>query len=185
MTILPRLELKLPEILPYKTYITIHTKTGWSVYKEWDTSNWEKVVAAFPDEMFIQIGLPSDPKIAGCNHDYMNIPLMDSIALITNAKLHLGIDSFSNHITHMSQTPAVILWGSTHYIGSGYPHNTNISLELPCSPCYRENPGISSMSRGICPNPPNQTYENPRHACMTGIKVETVVEAIKQLIYCA
>ena len=43
----------------------------------------------------------------------MNVSLMDSIRLIGNATIHIGGDSFSNHTTHMTGTPAVILWGST------------------------------------------------------------------------
>jgi len=73
----------------------------------------------------------------------------------------------------------VILWGSTQASAAGYPHNANISLGLPCQPCFREDPTVSKMPRGVCINPPGQTYDRPRHACMHGIKVDDVVAQVQ------
>jgi len=180
---LPKLELNFKPIIE-GDYITIHPFTGWSKYKEWPISKWEELVAKIQEGSlipvkFIQIGVSTDPKITGCDHSFMNISLMDSMALIANAKLHMGGDSFSNHLTHMTNTPAVILWGSTQVSASGYEENVNISLGLPCQPCFKEDERMSIHPRGCCNNPPGQTYENPQHACMSGITVDMVLEAIR------
>ena len=120
---LPKLELKLKPIL-LEDYCTVHPTTGWSKYKEWPINKWEELVATIQENSlipvhFIQIGLGADYKLAGCDHSFMGSSLMDSMALIANAKLHMGGDSFSNHLTHMTGTPAVILWGSTQVSASG------------------------------------------------------------------
>jgi ADP-heptose:LPS heptosyltransferase len=176
---LPRLELKLKPILE-GDYITLHPFTGWSKYKEWPIERWEELIVRIREASevpvaFIQIGTPNETKIAGCDHSYMGRPLMDSINLIANAKLHMGGDSFSNHTTHLTGTPAVILWGSTQYTASGYDKNINVNFKVPCQPCFKENPGISSMSRGPCDN-----LVNGVHACMANITVDMVLEAIDE-----
>jgi hypothetical protein len=97
----------------------------------------------------------------------------------------MGVDSFSNHLTHIKwagkQTKGVILWGSTQATAAGYGENINISLGLPCQPCFREDPKISRQPRGLCINPEGQdSYDNPQHACMNLITVELVLERLKK-----
>jgi ADP-heptose:LPS heptosyltransferase/glycosyltransferase involved in cell wall biosynthesis len=169
-------------------YATLQVKTGWSVYKDWPVSRWAEVVRACPEIPIYQIGKSDEPLVDGALHDFMGDPLAPTIALIANAKLHLGLDSYANHLTHylweegnsVRRVPAVILWGSTQASALGYDHNTNISLSLACQPCFREDPAISRMPRGPCLNPPGQVYAEPRHACMLGIEVERVVRAVKE-----
>ena len=168
-----------------KRYATIHVQAGWSHYKNWAFGRWEKVLEACGDIPVYQIGSATDYKIAGADHSLMGSNLKDSIALMSNATMHMGVDSFTNHLTNVKwkgkgQTPSVILWGSTQWQAAGYKHNRNISLGLECQPCFREDPKISGSPRGVCINPPDQEdYNQPRHACMAGISVEQVVEAVK------
>ncbi len=178
---LPRLELKLEPILK-EDYITVHPFTGWSRFKEWPIERWEELINKIRENSdipvtFIQIGTPNETKLAGCDHSYMGRPLMDSINLIANAKLHMGGDSFSNHTTHLTGTPAVILWGSTQYTASGYEENCNINFKVPCQPCFKENPNISSMSRGPCENLIDRV-----HACMANITVDMVYEKAQEYL---
>ena len=118
--------------------------------------------------------------------------------------MHLGIDSFTNHLTNYFWTdekggrkvPGVILWGSTQYTASGYDHNINISKGLDCQPCFRENPAISRMPRDVCVNPPGivtmgmpgmgfvnaeRFYGDGLHECMARITVDEVVAAALEL----
>lgn len=184
---LPSLDLEMPLTqckLPLHGYATIHVQAGWSAYKNWILSRWNEVIKALPEIEFVQIGGVLDPKL-DVEYQLMGHCLNDAIAAIAHGRLHIGIDSFSNHVTHFTwngkgKTPAVILWGSTQASAAGYEHNTNISLGLSCQPCFREDPKISRMSRGPCINPPGQVYERPMHACMSGITVEQVVEAIRE-----
>jgi ADP-heptose:LPS heptosyltransferase len=177
-----------PSGLPSR-YATLQVKSGWSAYKHWPHERWEKLLDACKDIPMVQLGMPDDPKVAGARHDYMGMPLSTAIALVANATLHVGIDSFANHLTNYMWTgadaearrvPAVILWGSTQASAAGYAHNTNVSLGLFCQPCFREDPAVSKMPRGPCINPPGQVYAQPRHACMHGISVERVVGEVRR-----
>lgn len=167
------------------SYCTIHPKAGWSMYKNWAFGRWEQVITACPEIKFVQIGAEGDYKLSGADHRFLGAPLIDSVSLLSNARMHVGIDSFTNHLTHIKwqgeQTPAIILWGSTQWQAAGYPENVNISLDLECQPCFREDPKISAQPRGACINPPGQVYENPCHACMTGIEVDRVIAEVKKM----
>ncbi|MCI4435894.1 MAG: methyltransferase domain-containing protein [Ignisphaera sp.] len=189
---LPQLALQKPEPLVEGSYITIHPKAGWSMYKNWTQQKWEELIVRIQEESsvpvkFIQIGAISDFKINGCDHSFMGNALMDSVSLIANAEMHMGVDSFSNHLTHIKwngkRTKGVILWGSTQASAAGYEENINISLGLPCQPCFREDPRISRQPRGLCINPEGQdSYNDPQHACMSGISVDLVLNTIKEAL---
>jgi ADP-heptose:LPS heptosyltransferase len=168
-------------------YATIHPQAGWSHYKNWPMERWEKVIASRPDIPFFQIGAQTDHKLLGADHRLMGTDLNVSIALMAHASLHLGIDSWTNHLTNIEWVPrgfvpSIILWGSTQAAAAGYPRNTNISLGLHCQPCFREDPKISRMPRGPCINPPGQDYDKPHHACMAGISVDLVLADIEKLL---
>jgi tetratricopeptide (TPR) repeat protein len=161
-------------VQPYATYQTI---AGWSKMKQWYPERWEAVKQA------LDFNLVSIDQSAGWT-------LQGAISVLANAQMHIGIDSWANHATNYYWTddaggrrvPGVILWGSTQASAAGYPSNTNISLGLPCQPCFRENPAISRMPRGPCVNPPRATYEdNTPWACTRDISVEQVVEAVREM----
>ena len=180
--------LELPAICK-QPYITIQTKTGWSRYKEW--WGWQLVVDRLkkqrPDINIYQIGGSLDTILYNIDGSFLGRSFEDNLAAQIWSELHLGLDSVFNHTSNYSwngigKKNCVILFGSTQYSASGYSHNTNISLGLPCQPCFRENPEISSQAKDICPNPPNQNRDTPEHACMAGISVDMVYdEMIKRL----
>jgi ADP-heptose:LPS heptosyltransferase/glycosyltransferase involved in cell wall biosynthesis len=188
---LPSLVLPLPPTPPGPSgpYATLQAKTGWSAYKNWPIDRWAEVVASCSEIPIYQIGTADEPRVEGARHDFMGSPLPTSIALVANASLHLGLDSFANHLTHyrwddgssVRRVPGIILWGSTQASASGYDHNTNISLGLSCQPCFREDPAVSRMPRGPCINPQGQLYALPQHACMLGIDPERVTREVKAL----
>ena len=166
-------------------YITIQTKTGWSIYKEW--WGWQMLVSKLkkerPDISIYQIGGSKDPKLDHIDGSFLGCSFEDNLTAQIWSELHVGLDSVFNHTSNYSwrgigKKNCVILFGSTQYNASGYSHNTNISLGLPCQPCFRENPEISSQDKGVCPNPPDQTYTDPRHACMVGISVDMVYNEV-------
>lgn len=170
----------------YPRYITFQTKTGWSVYKEW--SGWQNLINLIkkekPNIEIYQIGGPNDPQIKNIDGSFCGDSFEENLAAQAWSCLHIGLDSVFNHTTNINwlnkgKTKGIILFGSTQVNASGYPHNTNISLNLPCQPCYKEDPKISKFPLGLCNNPPCQTYENPKHACMNGITPEMVFEKIK------
>lgn len=167
-------------------YMTFQNKTGWSVYKEW--WGWQELINLIkekkPNIEIYQIGGSNDPKIENIDGNFCGDSFEDNLAAQAWANIHIGLDSVFNHTTNINwlnkgRTKGIILFGSTQADASGYPHNDNISLGLSCQPCFKEDPKISRVSLGLCDNPPNQTYENPQHACMKGITPEMVFEKIK------
>ncbi len=166
--------------------ITLHCQAGWSPYKNWPIHYWHSLVErmradpAFAPYQLVQIGASSDPALPGVTDLRGKLSLVESMQAIKLARLHVGVDSFSNHATALlPPTPAVILWGSTSPVGSGYAHNTNIwKKEIGCSPCYREYDAMSVNPKGKCPLDTTQSWENPQHPCMTGISVDEVWAAV-------
>lgn len=170
-------------------YFTVHTKTGWSIYKDW--WGWQDLVNLIKKELpqyeIYQIGAKDDPQLYSIDASFCGDKFLDNIAAQAWATAHLGLDSVFNHTTNINwinkgKVKSVILFGSTQSNASGYPHNENISLNLSCQPCFKENPEISSMSLGICNNPPEQTYEQPKHACMAGITPDQVFERLVSIL---
>jgi ADP-heptose:LPS heptosyltransferase len=153
------------------------------MYKNWPLDRWTWVCRELRERgiRIMQIGGSGEPIINGVSN-CLGAGFVESLGLLANADLHLGGDSWSNHATNIvwegkGRVTGVILWGSTQATASGYQHNHNISLGLPCQPCFRQ-PNMPGETRGACPNPPGQTYHDPRHACMHGIDQEHVLEVI-------
>ncbi len=163
---------------PEEAYATLQMEAGWSKYKEWPSARWQEVKAALPFPV-IEIGQEYGRTLA------------HSIALVAHAKLHLGIDSFANHLTHYfwqdatgqaQRVPGVIIFGSTQASASGYPHNINLSTQLSCQPCFRENPAFSAYAQGPCINPPRADYsDDTLPYCLEGIESQVVINAIKKI----
>lgn len=182
----------LPKIFQrdkFPSHITIQTKTGWSIYKDW--WGWSDLVdlihKEIPDILVCQIGGPSDPKAKNIDINLCGDSFTNNLAAQAWAKLHIGLDSVFNHTTNIiwagkGRTPSVIIFGSTQASASGYPSNINLSLGLQCQPCFRENPSLSRIPLGVCINPPEQDYDNPKHACMAGITPRMVIDAVKKLL---
>jgi len=184
---LPELDLPAPPRPPVQgPYLTLHPVAGWSAYKNWPLERWQTVLEACRGLPVYQIGAASDLRVPGADDSFMGRPLMDAVALLAHARLHMGVDSFTNHLTHVRwggrRTPALILWGSTQASAAGYPHNANLSLDLPCQPCFREDPALSRMPRDPCVNPPGQSYAEPRHACMEGLSAARVAAEVARLL---
>jgi len=170
-----------------KKIITLHCNAGWSPYKNWDVKNWQEIVNRINtlysfNYNIIQVG-KKDPILEGVIDMKDKLSIVESIQLIKKATLHLGVDSFSNHATALlPYTPSIILWGSTHPMIFGYGHNVNIWKPLKCSPCYKVYDWITKSPTSKCPLDPLQTYDNPRHPCMSNITVDEVFTEILKLI---
>jgi ADP-heptose:LPS heptosyltransferase/glycosyltransferase involved in cell wall biosynthesis len=174
---LPELKVNCPKC-PFageERYITIQKKAGWSKYKQWDWAKWQIVEKALEEEGWRIVEIDESKGYS----------LSESIAIFANATLHMGIDSFCNHLTHYlwngKRVPGVILWGSTQCDAAGYDHNINLSAGLHCQPCFREDPKVSQMPRAACVNPVRLTYEEDTPwACMVAITPTMVLDAVHQ-----
>lgn len=187
---MPSLTLPLPAYpigVPDGPYATLQIHAAWSPYKNWLHERLEAVVAALPIP-FVQIGLADEQRVAGATHLMMGARIGQSIAAIANATIHVGVDSFGQHVAHyywqsgnsVRRVPSVILFGSTQATATGYDDNVNICADLACSPCFREDPKLSQMPRDPCPNLVwDDGSARDVHACMAFIPVYKVVNAIR------
>ena len=183
----PRSHWSVPE-----RYVTIQSKAGWSSWKELPIERWERIVAALPDIPFMQVGLAGSPRIKGTNDLFVGCSLSDSISAVANAAMHVGIDSWANHVTNFIwtdangdeyRTRAVIVWGSTQPSAAGYPSNVNLCRQPPCGPCFKEDAKISRMPRGICVTPdlPDRKYGDGLQQCMANITDDEIIAAIQTM----
>lgn len=166
-----------PSWAPSGAYATMQVRAGWSAYKEWNPENWAVLHSMLATRITI-VPLP-DPG---------ERPLAEVIALVANARMHMGIDSFVNHLTNylwrdhsgLHEVPGVILWGSTQASAAGYATNVNLSVGLPCQPCFRENPAVSQTPRAPCSNG-SSVHGDWKQECMTRIAIANVRNAVTRL----
>ena len=89
--------------------------------------------------------------------------LRQSLAMILNSSLVIGVDTGLTHVGSLSSVPTVALFGSTcPYLENGNPGLEVIYKQFSCSPCRR---------KPTCTDFP----------CMRAIQVEDVLERIKHL----
>ncbi len=179
--------------------ILIHTTTGWSPYKDWPMSHWRQLVSQLKTETgydILQVGGASDRRVPEI--DFLESPSRrHSIAAVAACRLFIGLDSFLNHASRAVQKPALILWGSSHPVGTGYAQNYNLvngvlwqpefgydTTTLRCQPCYRNYRQGKPGEQGPCTNlvPSRESIMHSDrvertgiHACMAGNSVEAVL----------
>jgi ADP-heptose:LPS heptosyltransferase len=153
----------------YKKYLTLHVKSGWSAYKDWYNDRWRLVVEKLFQRGYVtvQIGHKEDFLLRN-TVDFRGHTIKEVLSAIKYADVHMGIDSFTNHVSATFFAPSVILFGSTSPIGSGYDQNINIYKDLPCQPCYRE-----YKSKDPCPC---------GKKCMSLITVDEVLKSVIKLL---
>lgn len=118
-----------------KPVITFAVRTGWSRYKEWPLDRWPELIKQFPDYQFIQLGAAGETEIEGAQYMCGKLTLRESFSVLKQSVLFVGLDSVFNHAAAALEIPAVIMFGSTSPIGSGYSTATNLWSNLRCSPC--------------------------------------------------
>lgn len=164
-------------------YATLQMRAGWSDWKMMPAAKWNAIRSELLNTPIVLIDEAS------------GFTLSESIAIFANARMHIGVDSFCGHLTNYFWTdegggrrvPGVIVWGSTQPSAAGYQHNTNVSHAPECAPCFRENPAISRMPRGVCTNPPTKpdgsarTYGDGLHKCMADITAGEVLKSILEV----
>ena len=173
-------ELKTKKVDFGSPYITVQSKVGWSPYKEWPIGRWNELIgrikAKYPKYAIVQVKDPNEPALENVTKQEGTIA--EAISMVARARLHIGGDSFPNHVRGIVDRPALILWGSTSPIGSGYDCCTNIwhKEAYPCSPCYREYPNMSRHPKPACPK--CKGWKDVTHPCMHTISVDEVWVAV-------
>lgn len=148
-------------------YVTLQRHAGWSAYKEWIDERWDAVAAFLEARGYTVVEI-------GAEHGRT---LMESVTLIANADLHLGVDSFGQHAARLYGVKSVIVWGSSQNDGTGYPENVNLVAGVSCQPCFAE-----TAPHSIHLGNPCRYKVQGTHRCAWLIGVDRVVWELEQLL---
>lgn len=138
--------------------------------KHWVESNWTELAQALLKQGLqpVLLGGPADhdaaARICGSLPQCLNLAgqlkLDESVALIAQAQLLIGVDTGLTHMGSALRIPTVALFGSTRPYREGPTARTRILYDaLPCSPCRR---------RPTC---------NGAFTCMTQLTTARVLDA--------
>lgn len=110
--------------------------------KEWWPDRWQRVVDALrPSHRIIQVGGDGDPLLEGVEDRRGHaFSLRENAALLSHARLFVGLESGFMHLARAVDCPAVILFGGrVHPDQAGYAGFTPLTRTPACSPCWRYN----------------------------------------------
>ena len=97
------------------------------------------------------------------------LSMRESMAVLAQARLHIGPDSFLMHAANGVGVRSVILFGGSRTVeNSGYAENVNLFVPMPCGPCYIHESRSETCAHGI--------------ECMQRITVTMVHDAVRRLL---
>jgi len=134
--------------------------------KQWHAERFQGVVDALAGELsIIQLGSSEDPPLQHVNDLRGTTSIREAAAILSHARLYVGTVGFLMHLARAVECPSVIVFGGREAPWqSGYICNSNLYSAVPCAPCWRAN-----------------TCEFDRR-CMSGISVDDVVSATRQML---
>lgn len=116
--------------------------------KHWFEDRWAALATALRADGYtpVMLGGPGDreaaERIAAAAPGVVDLagrlPLDQSVAVISDSRLVLGVDTGLTHMGSALGIPTVALFGSTRpYLEAGVPTTHVLYEPLPCSPCHR------------------------------------------------
>ncbi|XHR28015.1 MAG: glycosyltransferase family 9 protein [Chthoniobacteraceae bacterium] len=161
-----------------QTMVVIHPGPSWPV-REWPLDHWKTLVSELHQNGLtnvVQLGVAkhlalgeiAQPEIPGTVSLVDQLTLEQTVTLISQASLFIGIDSGLLHIAAATRTPAVGLWGPTspHLRFCGEIRKSFITSNAACQGCHHRHPRLHWMTD--CPK---------GIACMKTISVNEVMAA--------
>ncbi len=121
--------------------ITIQTTAGafGSARKHWPQKYWKRLVSQLRHKLgatVIHLGGSNEDPVDGAVNFLGSRAIRDSIAVLEQADLHIGIVSSLMHAAHAVGTKSIILYGGFEPYGlHGYSTVRPLSSPLPCAPC--------------------------------------------------
>lgn len=189
-----------------KNRVVFHTTAGWSPLKNWPINWYEKLAKLIKEELgleVVQIGSNNDITVPGIKK-LITPSIKHAAAVQKFSKLFVGGDSIFNHTSQAVSKKSIIIWGSTHPLGSGYTQNVNLVNGQPweefmgnggptkeCQPCYREFNHMSVHPKPPCPNLvkheittlPREDYPaNTINSCVAANNVDLVWKYTKEIL---
>ena len=164
--------------------VVVHGGPTWPV-KQWPVQHWQALTTRLRNECGVEViqagrdGHPGDPaertpRVPGA-YDWVNrLSLMETAALLSQAKLFIGIDSGLLHLAHALRVPALGLFGPTDPACFLPPDRleSGMTALLPCIGCHHHAEGPLHWRTG-CP------YEIQ---CMSELGVDEVAQRCLRLL---
>jgi hypothetical protein len=106
--------------------------------KQWYPERFQAVVDSLHREIeFVQIGSKNDPLLENTLDLRGKTSVRESAAILSQARLFVGIEGFLMHLARAMECPAVIVFGGrTAPWQFGYTCNVNLYSALSCAPCW-------------------------------------------------
>jgi len=149
----------------HQNYIVIQPFAGkWFREKNWTQAKWNLLVKALSEKNInvFQIGTLDEPRIEG-SKDLRNLNSIEqTLFIIKNANLLIGVNSFAEQAGHMYKIPGVFLYGPTNPICSLNPGQLAVYSDQVKT--YEEVQGIDYSFYS-----------------MNEIEVETVIKALDRI----
>ncbi|MCE0522311.1 MAG: glycosyltransferase family 9 protein [Methylacidiphilales bacterium] len=117
--------------------ITINTMSR-EMVKVWPIENWRTLIKHLGlFASVVQIGDNREPTLEGTTSFAGKLSMRESMALLAQAKLHIGPDSFLMHAANGVDVLSIIIYGGSRPPGCfGYSENVNLYVDIECSPCW-------------------------------------------------
>lgn len=167
---------KLFSFIPWKTKNIVIAPTSDSQKKNMNPMKWTRIVEALSasdENLILQVGVNRDPYIrGGFNLIDLTTP-SELIALLRKCDLLITADNFVMHAAHLTQTPAIAIWGPTYDYEFGYPQHFHFRPEQECEhilPCMGRK-GHKEINE----------YHKPCHLpktehCLNSINVDEIIK---------
>lgn len=165
-----------------KGFIQLHPTSRW-MFKSWEAEKNAALIMALQEagEAVVVTAAPSEPELqfAARITARLKKPVVDLsgklnlkqlAALTAQAKCFVGVDSVPMHIAAAVQTPTVVLFGPSGEFewGPWQVKSRVITSNHSCRPCGLDGCGNSKISE-----------------CLTGISVDEVLSAVRQILMSA
>ncbi len=167
--------------------------------KNWPLDRWNAVVewAHSINLKVVQTrGSEEDPLIPDVDLDVCGRPVREAIAFIAQARFLVSVDTMAHHAAAAFGVPSVVLWGRSRPEHFGYRKDNIINIEGECpgmqvqKHVYEQGGKRPVLATVLQPRPcinNDQWAMDQRvcpiegHPCMSGISVQSVVEAMERL----
>ncbi len=153
----------------HRSLITINVQSREKL-KVWAVERWVELVSRLAARFeILQLGASDEPEIPGVTRFAGRLTLRESMAILSQAQLHVGGVSFLMHAANGLNVPSVIIYGGRETPkNSGYSTNINLYAKVPCSPCWLHDSHGDRCENGM--------------KCMNDIGVDQVFESCVDLL---
>jgi ADP-heptose:LPS heptosyltransferase len=136
------------------------------VTKDWYPERFQEVVSRLtPEFQFVQLGLPSDPPLAGALDLRGKTTHRETAAILASSLGFVGLVGYLMHLARAVECRSVIVYGGRELPEqTGYVANENLVSRVACAPCWR--------------------YDDCelKRECMQQISVDLVVESLRRVV---